>query len=85
MTSEIFAADRDLFVFRCHVATRGNRWTFCVDRSTLQALEPESSGNPALIFDHFRHGIYKAAYSRMVFADPTDQQVISAQDVRNAG
>ena len=85
MSPEIGVADREMFVFRCHVAAKGDRWTFCVRRSALESLDPESSVDPALIFDRFRAGIYKAAHGRMASADPTDQHVISAQEIRDAG
>lgn len=82
--SETWVAGPQAFLFRCQDARRGDRWTFCVSRSTLEELEPRVPFKPAVAFDALRARIHSAASARMKVADPTVQQVLSAYDIRYA-
>jgi hypothetical protein len=81
---ETWVAGPEAFIFWCQDPRRGERWTFCVSRSTLEELAPSKSMKPSAAFDAFRAGIHSAASARMRVADPLVQQVLSAYDIRYA-
>jgi hypothetical protein len=81
---ETWVAGPQAFLFRCQDARRGDRWTFCVSRATLEELEPRTPFKPATAFDALRARIHSAASARMKVADPNVQQVLSAYDIRYA-
>jgi hypothetical protein len=83
MSPETWARDRDAFVFRCHHPLKGDRWTFLVERSTLEVLAADEPLQPTTAFDKLRLSIYAAAFSRMEYADPKVQQMITVEDIRN--
>ena len=84
MSPETWAEDREAFVFRCHHPMRGDRWTFLVERGTLEAFAPEDESlQVSSTFNKLRPFIYAAAYSRMEYADSTAQQRITVEDIRN--
>ena len=83
-TAETWVAGPEAFVFRCQDPRRGDRWTFCISRATLQELEPQSPFKPVAAFDALRSRIHSAASARMRVADPMVQQVLSAYDIRYA-
>jgi hypothetical protein len=66
---EMWVAGPQAFLFRCQDVRRGDRWTFCVSRSTLQELEPRVPFKPAEAFDALRARIHSAASARMKVAD----------------
>jgi len=85
MGMEAWSTKRQAFIFRCSDARKGDRWTFVVSQSVLEELHGSSMGASALaaLFDALRPRIYQAAQSRMMTdADPTAQQVLSADDIR---
>ena len=82
--AETWVAGPEAFIFWCQDPRRGERWTFCVSRSTLEELAPTKSMKPSAAFEAFRAGIHSAASARMRVADPLVQQVLSAYDIRYA-
>lgn len=84
ISPETWAQDRDAFVFRCHQPRKGDRWTFLVERGTLEAFAPDDESLPLTsTFDKLRPIIYAAAFSRMMYADPKQQQRIAIEDLRS--
>jgi hypothetical protein len=60
----------------------GVKWTFCVGRSTLEALEPDQTIIPDLTFHQFRAQIYASATARMEAGSPEAQHVITLEDIQ---
>ena len=83
-SAETWVAGPEAFIFRCQDPRRGDRWTFCVSRTTLQELDPTQPFKPVAAFDALRARIHSAASARMRVADPLVQQVLSAYDIRYA-
>lgn len=54
MSPETWAGDREMFVFRCHHQAKGDRWTFLVERATLEAFIADEPFQPAATFDKLR-------------------------------
>ena len=81
MRAESWISGRETFMFRCN-RSNGERWTFVIDRTALQNLDPD--GEPALIFDEHRPLIYQAARRRMAIGRPDQQHVITAADIAGA-
>jgi hypothetical protein len=82
-TAEVWVPQRELFMFRFIVPSRGDRWTFVVHLADLEELaghqlEPETG------FHLFRLEIYEAAKRRMLDADPTEQQRLNADEISPA-
>jgi hypothetical protein len=73
--------NREAMIFHCR-DDAGTKWTFCVSRSTLEALEPDQTVVPDLTFNQFRAEIYAAATARMEGGSPEVQQVISFQEIQ---
>jgi hypothetical protein len=81
MTPEVWDAQREMFIFHCHPAAKLERWTFCVPRSTLEAIKPDCSLSTAAMFNRLRARIYKAARHRMHAGCPREEQIISASEI----
>jgi hypothetical protein len=79
-TAEVWVPQRELFIFRFIVPSRGDRWTFLVHLQDLEELaghplEPEAG------FHLFRLEIYEAAKRRMMDGDPKEQQRLNAEEI----
>jgi hypothetical protein len=79
MGAETWVPDRECFMFRVEAA--GSRWTFLVERATLQALAGESDPDLEAVFDEHREAIYEAALKRMANATPSDQHRLALRDI----
>jgi hypothetical protein len=79
--AETWSAERGAMIFHCRDEI-GVKWTFCVNRSTLEALEPDQTIIPDLTFNQFRAQIYAAATTRMKSGSPEAQQVIPLHEIR---
>jgi hypothetical protein len=83
-SAETWMAGAETFTFQCQDPRRGDQWTFCLSRATLEELDPNRPFAHASAFDSNRARIYSAASARMKVADPLLPQVLSAYDVRYA-
>ena len=83
-STEIWVADREAFIFRCLNQRFGDKSTFCVPRSTLQALKPRQRFMPAAAFDALRPVIYLAATERIRAASAIVQHTLTAHELRAA-
>ena len=83
-SSEIWVSDREAFIFRCTDQRFGDRSTFCVPRSTLQALKPRHRFMPAAAFEALRTLIYLAATERLRAAGAMVQHTLTAHEIRAA-
>jgi hypothetical protein len=79
--AETWSTDRGAMIFHCRDEV-GVKWTFCVGRSTLEALEPDQTIIPDLTFHQFRAQIYAAATARMGAGSPEVQHVIALEEIR---
>lgn len=78
MRDETWVSGRESFMFRC-VRSNGEKWTFVVDRTTLEELNPDE--RPARTFEAYRSRIYDAARRKMALSNPGEQHVITAADL----
>ena len=81
---EIWDAEGKMYVFRCYPAARIERWTFRVQRATLEKLEADGSKQRATAFDRYKDAIYDAAIRRMRIGDPEVEHVLILQDFHDA-
>lgn len=81
--TEVWSDDREAMIFYCR--DHGVKWTFCVSRTTLEALEPDGTIIPELTFNQFRTQIYAAATAKMGAGNPAAQQVIPLEEIQRAG
>jgi hypothetical protein len=79
-TAEIWVSQRDVFLFRFIVPSRGDRWTFIVHRDDLDELAGHPV-EPEVGFHQFRLEIYAAAERRMANGNPMEQQRLAARDI----
>jgi hypothetical protein len=81
---ELWDPNREMYVFRCHPATRFERWTFYVSESTLKQLDPRPAACPMSVFERCRVAIYQAALCHMYLGDPDVEQVLTFPDFNDA-
>jgi hypothetical protein len=81
---EIWVAEREVFVFRCLNQRFGDRSTFCLPQSALQALKPRQRFVPAAAFDEMRPLIYLAATERLLVAGAMVRHTLTAHELRAA-
>ena len=84
ISPESWVQSREMFVFRVYPAANMERWTFCVSRSTLEELEPQSPSSVAEVFRRCRPEIHRAALRRTSRGAQDADQVLSAQEIRDA-
>jgi hypothetical protein len=82
-TAEVWVPQREVFLFRFIVPSRGDRWTFSVHRDDIEELAG-SPVEPEAGFHQFRLEIYAAAERRMIGGDPKEQQRLTAEDISSA-
>jgi len=79
---EIWASDREAFIFRFRDRRFGDLVTFCVSEITLKELRPEHPFLRWKAFDALRSLIYEAAAMRIRTGSLTRQHVMTTQELR---
>ena len=84
ITTEVWVAARNAFVFRWRATPTGEFWTFCVPYAALAEFSQTDDFNVFKCFEEHRAAIYEAAYRFTLTGAPSAQHLISAQAIRDA-
>ena len=82
--AEMWGTGHELAIFFGHdITPQQVRWSFCVKRSTLEALHPGL--DPVAAFDKCRNAIYRAADDHMLRGRPERRgHLLSLEDILRA-
>ena len=81
-SAEIWASDREAFIFRFRDYRFGELATFFVPEATLKELRPEDPFRPESAFDALRPLIYEAALEHIRTGSSMSQHVMTPHELR---